>query len=183
MEVTAATAATDWKWATPWVCPPLKASSDRGTPTIIRPTSAAAPPFPDPPMTPTRATGRFDVKLVPQQDDPAVAGPFGRMLLDKHFHGDLDATSNGQMLAGMSPITGSAAYVAMEQVTGTLHGRQGVFMLHHTGIMNRGETALTIAVVPDSGSHELTGLTGTMQIIVEAGTHSYIFDYILPTYE
>jgi hypothetical protein len=125
------------------------------------------------------AAGPFDVKLLPQQDDPATAGPFGRMLLDKRFHGDLEGTSNGQMLAGRTTVDGSAAYVAMEAVTGTLHGRRGSFMLQHTGSMDRGVPSLTVTVVPDSGTDELTGLTGTLQIIIEAGKHSYAFDYSL----
>jgi hypothetical protein len=125
------------------------------------------------------AAGPFDVKLLPQQDDPATAGPFGRMLLDKHFHGDLEGTSNGQMLAGRSAVAGSAAYVAMESVTGSLHGRRGSFMLCHVGIMNRGVASLNVSVVPDSGTDELVGLTGTLQIIIEDGKHSYHFDYTL----
>ena len=123
------------------------------------------------------ASGPFDVKLVPQQDDPATAGPFGRMLLDKQFHGDLEGTSNGQMLAGRTAVAGSAAYVAMEMITGALHGRRGTFMLSHVGIMNRGAASLNVSVVPDSGTDELVGLSGTLQIIVEAGKHSYHFDY------
>ena len=123
------------------------------------------------------AAGPFDVKLHPQQDDPATAGPFGRMLLDKHFHGDLEGTSNGQMLAGRTAVADSAAYVAMEAVTGTLHGRRGTFMLSHVGIMNRGVASLTVSVVPDSGTDELVGLSGELQIIIEGGKHSYHFDY------
>lgn len=125
------------------------------------------------------ASGPFDVKLLPQQDDPATAGPFGRMLLDKHFHGDLEGTSNGQMLAGRTAVAGSAAYVAMEMVTGSLHGRRGTFMLSHVGIMNRGNASLSVTVVPDSGTDELTGLSGTLQINIDAGKHSYHFDYTL----
>ncbi|MBK7593744.1 MAG: DUF3224 domain-containing protein [Gemmatimonadetes bacterium] len=123
------------------------------------------------------ASGPFDVKLIPQQDDPATAGPFGRMLLDKHFHGDLEGTSNGQMLAGRTAVAGSAAYVAMEAVTGSLHGRTGTFMLSHVGIMNRGAASLSVSVVPDSGTDELVGLSGTLQINIDAGKHSYHFDY------
>ncbi len=125
------------------------------------------------------AAGPFDVKLHPQQDDPATAGPFGRMLLDKQFHGDLEGTSTGQMLAGRTAEAGSAAYVAMESVTGSLHGRRGSFMLVHTGIMNRGSASLSVTVVPDSGTDDLIGLTGTLQIIIEGGKHSYHFDYTL----
>lgn len=125
------------------------------------------------------ASGPFDVKLVPQQDDPATAGPFGRMLLDKRFHGELEGTSNGQMLAGRTAVAGSAAYVAMESVTGSLHGRTGSFMLAHVGVMNRGAASLSVSVVPDSGTEELVGLAGTLQIIIEDGKHSYHFDYTL----
>ncbi len=126
------------------------------------------------------ATGPFDVKLLPQQDDPATAGPFGRMLLDKRFHGDLEGTSTGQMLAARTAVDGSAAYVAMESVTGTLHGRRGSFMLAHTGMMDRGTASLSVAVVPDSGTDALTGLSGSMAIIIEGKAHRYVFDLELP---
>jgi hypothetical protein len=97
--------------------------------------------------------------------------------LDKVFAGDLTATSKGEMLSVGTPIKGSAVYVAIERVTGTLGRRRGSFCLHHTGIMNRGAPSLTISVVPDSGTDELVGLTGTMAIIIADGKHSYEFEY------
>lgn len=125
----------------------------------------------------TRATGTFEVKMSPQ-DAPESPG-VGRMLLDKQFHGDLEATSKGQMLAAMTEVQGSAGYVAIEQVTGKLKGRAGTFVLQHQGIMNRGEPQLSITVVPDSGTGELAGLSGKMEIVIEAGKHSYVFEYTL----
>ena len=124
---------------------------------------------------PTEATGPFEVKLAPQKDD----SPIGRMTIDKQFHGDLEATSKGQMLAFMTAVKGSAGYVAMEQVTGKLHGREGTFTLQHNGTMKRGEPGLSVAVVPDSGTGALEGLSGTMEIIVAEGKHSYRFEYSL----
>jgi hypothetical protein len=129
---------------------------------------------------PSRATGPFEVKLVPQAPEEHPAGAaIGRMLLDKQFHGDLEATSHGQMLAAGTGIKNSAGYVAMERVSGTLDGKSGTFVLQHTGTMNRGVPSLSITVVPDSGTGELTGLTGQMAILVEAGKHSYDFDYTI----
>jgi uncharacterized protein DUF3224 len=128
----------------------------------------------------TRASGIFDVKLTPQppQGDPAEA-THGRMTIDKTFHGDLDGTSKGEMLAAGTAVKGSAGYVAIEQVSGALHGRTGTFVLQHSGTMNRGDAQLSVTVVPDSGTGELAGLAGRMAIIITAGTHSYEFDYTL----
>lgn len=130
---------------------------------------------------PARATGPFDVKVTPQPaDDYADGATLGRLTLDKSFHGDLEATSRGQMLTGMSSVKGSAGYVAIERVTGTLGGRRGSFILQHTGTMDRGTPQLVITVVPDSGTDELAGLRGTMTIdIAPGGAHSYGFDYTL----
>lgn len=128
------------------------------------------------------ASGPFEVKITPQPADGyADAAALGRMTLDKQFHGDLEGTSKGQMLTGMGAVKGSAGYVAIELVTGTLHGRPGTFILMHTGVMNRGEPHLTITVVPDSGTGELTGLSGTMTIDAGGGRHSYALQYALPT--
>jgi hypothetical protein len=124
------------------------------------------------------AHGPFDVKLLPQPADPAEGG-IGRMLLDKTFHGDLDATSHGVMLAAQGAVKGSAGYVAMERVDGTLHGRRGSFVLQHSGTMDRGAPSLVISVVPDSGTDELAGLGGTMGITVADGKHTYDFHYEL----
>ena len=128
----------------------------------------------------TRANGTFEVKMSTQApDEGESAVGIGRMLLDKRFAGDLEGTSSGQMLAAMSGVSGSAGYVAMEQVTGTLAGRVGTFVLQHSGTMTRGAPQLTVSVVPDSGTGELEGLTGTMQIIIDEARHSYVFDYTL----
>ena len=127
------------------------------------------------------ASGTFEVKLTPQPaDDYADGATLGRMTIDKPFHGDLEATSKGQMLTGMSSVNGSAGYVAIERVSGVLAGRRGTFVLQHSGSMNRGAPSLTISVVPDSGTDQLAGLAGTMVINVVEGRHSYTFDYTLP---
>jgi hypothetical protein len=130
---------------------------------------------------PTHVTGPFDVKLNPQPQDDKVGDPtVGRMSIDKQYHGDLEATSKGQMLSTMGDVKGSAGYVAMERVSGTLSGRKGTFALQHTGTMTRGVPQLTITVVPDSGTGELVGLAGTMAIHIIDGKHSYDFEYTLP---
>jgi Protein of unknown function (DUF3224) len=129
----------------------------------------------------THASGTFDVKLTPQSDDKGGDPTLGRMTIDKQFHGDLEGTSKGQMLTGMTEVKGSAGYVAIEKVSGTLHGRSGTFILQHTGTMNRGAPQLTITVVPDSGTGQLAGITGNMMINIAAdGKHSYEFEYALP---
>ena len=102
------------------------------------------------------------------------------MTIEKQIHGDLEATSKGQMLTAGTDVKGSAGYVAIERVTGALQGRTGSFVLQHTGTMTRGAFQLTITVVPDSGTGQLAGLTGTMNIIIADGKHSYDFDYTLP---
>jgi hypothetical protein len=127
------------------------------------------------------ALGPFDVKMTPQ-DDKNDTG-LGRMTFDKQFHGDLEATSKGQMLAAGNGAKGSSgAYVALERVTGTLKGRSGSFALVHTGIMTRGTPQLTITVVPDSGTGQLAGIAGKMTINIAAdGKHSYDLEYTLPS--
>ena len=128
-----------------------------------------------------RASGTFEVKLNPQAPDDDVGDPtVGRMSIDKQFHGDLEATSKGQMLAVRTDVEGSAGYVAMERVTGTLHGRSGAFTLQHSGTMTRGAQQLTVTVVPDSGTGELVGLAGKMTIDIVDGKHFYDFNYTLP---
>ena len=125
------------------------------------------------------ATGPFDVKLTPLDDkiDPALA----RMTIDKQFHGDLEATSKGQMLSAATDVKGSAGYVAIEKVTGTLKGRSGTFILQHNATMDRGKPQLSIIVVPDSGTGQLAGITGKMNIVIAEGSkHSYEFEYTLP---
>jgi hypothetical protein len=126
----------------------------------------------------TRAAGTFNVTLVPQPaDGHADAVTLGRMTIDKTFAGDLEASSVGQMLTGLSSVKGSAGYVAIERVTGQLAGRRGSFILQHSGTMNRGVGELMLTVVPDSGTDELVGLRGRMQIENTKGQHSYTFDY------
>lgn len=128
------------------------------------------------------AKGTFDVKLTPQKPDnkEAEGANFGRMSSDKQFHGDLEGTSKGEMLAATTEVKGSAGYVAMERVTGTLKGRSGTFVLQHSGTMTRGAPELSVTVVPDSGTGQLIGLAGKMNIIITDGKHSYEFDYTLP---
>jgi hypothetical protein len=125
-------------------------------------------------------SGTFDVTM--NKEEMHEAGEdsgIGRMSLDKEYHGDLDATGVGEMLAAMTSTKGSAGYVAMEKVEGTLAGRSGSFFLQHTGIMNRGTPTLTVAVVPDSGTDELVGLSGQLMIRIVEGVHYYDFDYSL----
>ena len=129
-----------------------------------------------------RTAGTFTVELTPQKPDSPVAetAGLGRMSLDKRFSGGLDATSAGEMLSAMGSVQGSAGYVAMERVRGTLDGRMSGFVLKHDGTMTRGAPSLLISVVPDSGTDALTGLAGTMAIEIEGGLHRYAFDYSLP---
>jgi Protein of unknown function (DUF3224) len=134
----------------------------------------------EPDMT-QHATGPFEVKVTPI--DPAFKfdeNPIGRMSLDKHFHGDLEAASQGEMLSGGNPAKGSAGYVAMERVSGTLNGHTGTFLLMHNATMDNGAYHLNVIVVPSSGTGQLTGLSGSMQIIIKDGLHSYDFSYTLP---
>ena len=125
-----------------------------------------------------KATGHFTVKLELQpattQADAAV---IARRTLDKLFFGELEASSCGEMLAVMTAVEGSMAYVALEKVTGTLEGRYGEFMLQHASQMVRGEPFQSIRVVPDSGTHELLGLQGDMRIDIKDGEHRYYFEY------
>jgi hypothetical protein len=125
------------------------------------------------------ARGPFDVKMNPQQD--TIADGLTRMLIDKQYHGDLEATAKGEMLTGGMSVNKSGAYVAMEKVSGTLQGKTGTFVLHHTGIMNQGKPELTILVAPDSGTGQLASISGKMTInIAPDGKHSYDFEYTLP---
>ena len=129
----------------------------------------------------THAKGTFEVKITPQTPDGKFEdATMSRMTIDKQLHGDLEATSKGQMLSAMTDVKGSAGYVAMERVTGTLNGRSGSFVLQHSATMTRGVPQLSITVVPDSGTGQLVGLTGKMDIIINAGKHSYDFEYTLP---
>ncbi|HEX7184015.1 MAG TPA: DUF3224 domain-containing protein [Thermoanaerobaculia bacterium] len=128
----------------------------------------------------TRASGTFEVKLSPQpMSDDLNDATLGRMSIDKQFHGDLEATSEGEMLTAVTEVKGSAGYVAVERVSGTLHGRTGSFVLQHSGTMNRGVPELTVTVVPDSGTGQLVGLAGKMAIQITDGKHLYDFEYTL----
>lgn len=126
------------------------------------------------------ASGTFEVQLTPEALADSGAGKnLGRMAMAKQFHGDLEATSRGEMLSAVTHVKGSAGYVAIEHVTGSLHGKQGSFTLLHSGTMARGTPSLRVTVVPDSGTGELTGLAGSMNIVITAGAHSYQFEYTL----
>jgi len=127
---------------------------------------------------PQHATGPFDVKMTPQDDK--LNDGISRMLIDKQYHGDLEGTSKGQMLAAGSAKS-SGVYVAIETFTGTLHGKTGSFSLHHTGLMTKSSPSLSINVVPDSGTGQLAGISGKMTInIAPDGKHSYDFEYTFP---
>jgi Protein of unknown function (DUF3224) len=129
----------------------------------------------------THVSGTFDVKLTPQgPHDKAEGSTLGRMSIDKEFQGELQGTSQGQMLTGVSDVQGSAGYVAMERVTGTLKGRRGSFVLQHSGTMSKSGFQLNITVVPDSGSGQLVGLSGKLDIKIVDGKHLYEFEYTLP---
>jgi hypothetical protein len=129
----------------------------------------------------SHATGTFEVKLLPQPPESADQDPsLARMTFDKQFHGDIEGGSKGQMLSAGTPEKGSAGYVAIEKISGTLHGRRGTFVLQHSATMNRGTPQMSITVVPDSGTGELAGLAGSLLINIAAGKHSYDFEYTLP---
>jgi len=143
-------------------------------------TASAVEPAKDPSMT-RHAKGSFNVDLVPLAVNESVADDLrGRMSINKRFSGDLEASSVGEMLTAGTPTRGSAAYVAIERVSGTLHGRKGAFSLYHTGVMDRGAPTLSVRIVPDSGSDELAGITGTLDIIIADGQHAYDLAYTLP---
>jgi hypothetical protein len=128
------------------------------------------------------ASGTFDVKLTPlkAENQEAESANLGKMSIDKQFHGDLEGVSRGEMLSAMSAVEGSAGYVAIERVTGTLQGRSGTFVLQHTGTMTRGVPHLSVTVVPDSGTDGLLGISGAMTIKIEGKAHFYVFEYTLP---
>jgi len=124
-------------------------------------------------------TGPFFVELPPLEPGGAMAGlPFGRRAIAKRFEGPLEATSRGEMMTWMSPVQGSAGYVAIEWVTGTLEGRRGSFALQHSSVMRRGAPVQSVQVVPDSGTEELAGLTGQMRMVLDPGVdHHYEFEF------
>jgi hypothetical protein len=124
------------------------------------------------------AAGTFEVNLTPEEDKSGD-GILGRMTIDKQFHGDIEGSSKGLMLMAGTAVQGSAGYVALEKVSGSVNGRTGTFYLQHNGIMNRGEGQLNVVVIPDSGTEELTGLQGSLTIKIAEGEHFYEFDYTL----
>lgn len=124
--------------------------------------------------------GTFEITMSAEPPYDVVDGvPLARASFDKRFSGALEATSKVHMLSARTPVEGSAGYVAIERVQGTVEGKSGTFVLQHTGVMNRGARTLTVAVVPDSGTGALKGLSGTMDIQIEGGKHFYTFDYQL----
>ncbi len=125
------------------------------------------------------AHGEFDVALVPLTSERAIP-LMARMTNDKVFRGDLTGTSQGEMLSAATCQKDSAGYVSIERVEGTLQGRHGSFFLQHNGIMDRGAGTLTVSVIPDSGTGELSGLRGTLSITMVDGRHVYDFEYSLP---
>jgi hypothetical protein len=127
----------------------------------------------------TTASGTFEIKLQPQLDEGVGDPSIGRLSFDKQFQGDLTGTSKGQMLATRTDAPGSAGYVAMERVVGTLGGKRGTFALQHSGTMDRGVSTLVVTVVPDSGTEELVGLSGKLMIRIEDKKHFYDFSYTL----
>lgn len=153
---------------------------------LCLPAAAIAQALPSPPATGNPrmnavAKGTFTVALKPQPiSDVAASADIGRLSLDKQFFGDLVGTSKGEMLSAMSPVKGSAGYVAIERVTATLAGRTGTFVLQHSGTMNRGAPTLSVATVPDSGTECLAGISGTLSIDIADGKHYYTFTYSLP---
>jgi hypothetical protein len=127
-----------------------------------------------------RVTGKFDVTLKPlSSDDIGDGAPLARMAIDKRYHGELEASGKGEMLTALTPLKGSAGYVAMERISGSLQGRKGSFVIQHSATMTRGVPSLSVTVVPDSGTGELAGIGGKMSIVV-GDYHAYDFEYTLP---
>jgi len=128
----------------------------------------------------SHAVGTFEVTMKPEAlSEVASATALGRMSISKIFHGQLEATSAGEFLSAMGSEKGSAGYVAMEFVTGTLDGIAGTFVLQHRGVMTRGVPELAVTVVPDSGTEGLAGLRGTMKIDIVDRIHHYELTYSL----
>jgi hypothetical protein len=149
--------------------------------TSARPQTPHSPLLHKDPVMTRHAEGTFNVKMTPLAADDATMGTLiGRYSAVKQYHGDLDATAKEEMISAGDPSTGNAGYVAIEQVTGTLNGHTGSFALQHNGVMEGGSYKLSVTVVPGSGTGQLTGLAGTLTIIIAAGKHSYTFEYALP---
>lgn len=127
------------------------------------------------------ASGEFDVQIGPQKDEGVGDPTIGRMSIDKKYHGDFEGAGLGQMLTGMSEaVKNSGSYVAIERIRGTLQGRAGTFAVWHAGTMDRGKQSLAVTIIPDTGTGELTGISGTMTIDIRDGKHFYGIDYSLP---
>ena len=125
------------------------------------------------------ANGTFEVRVHPQPPDTG-GGPFSRVFIEKQYLGDLLGSSKGHMLGAETTVQGSAGYVALELVTGTLNGRRGTFILQHAGHMARGVMSMTATIVPDSGTDALNGIAGRLTITIADGKHLYSFEYTLP---
>jgi len=127
------------------------------------------------------AQGSFEVKVAPlPHDDATAATSIARYSLDKVYRGDLEGASAGEMMGAGNVAAGTAGYVAVEEVTGILHGKSGSFALQHSSTMDGGKYEMNIRVVPGSGTGDLEGIAGTLTIIIDAGKHSYSFEYALP---
>ena len=127
----------------------------------------------------SRVRGEFEVKLTPRE---GAADGLGRMSIEKRYTGALEASARGEMLTASTEVAGSAGYVAVERVDGSLGGREGTFLLQHSATLTRGAPQLSIGVVPDSGTGELVGLVGRMTIEITGGKHFYVFEYTIPRY-
>jgi len=125
------------------------------------------------------ARGSFEVTMTPQASNTHDGVTESRVALDKRYHGHLEAAGSGAMLSTTTAVKGSAGYVAMERVSGTLHGRAGSFVLQHSGIMTRGTPQLIVTIVPDSGTGELAGISGECGITVTPSGHTYELHYTL----
>ncbi|MCY4582190.1 MAG: DUF3224 domain-containing protein [Chloroflexi bacterium] len=124
------------------------------------------------------ARGSFDVNMEPEPPFLEQDGvTLNRNVVRKEFTGGMVGTSEAQMLAAFTGTPGSAGYVAVEHFTGSVDGRSGSFVLQHSGVMDRGDARLTVAIVPDSGTGELTGISGSMTIDNNEGQHSYVLEY------
>jgi hypothetical protein len=127
------------------------------------------------------ARGEFDVKMTPEAVDAQGGATLSRLGLEKQYRGELEATATGTMVSATTTMKGSAGYIALERVTGVLHGLNGSFVLQHTGIMTRGTPQLTITIVPDSGTGQLSGIAGSCGITITDGTHFYELQYTITT--
>lgn len=164
-----------------WGVNPSNTVQSKGAESKTAPSETSQPAAKPEKGAPVQAKGEFDVKVTPQPPDEKGSDPLlGRMSIDKHYHGDLEATGVGQMLTGGDYKTGSAGYVAMEKVSGTLKGQKGTFLIQHTGMLNKGAATLSIIIVPDTGTGQLVGIAGKMDVKITDGKHFYELEYTLP---